>query len=163
MLWRHSFGRIQLNKHEFMKTWDAVFLEQFNSTSAWFCKHTFSGNKWAQSYYISCLSNFDGKCRGAKEIDEWLQSPNLSAPERTRVGKISKVNDDPVEFEKWPTEVEEFRKITEHFKGIWRINLKLIKKNHRKMSTCNRLNLETLGSRLLMSKIIPDIGGKYRK
>jgi hypothetical protein len=56
------------------------------------------------------------------------------------------VADGPVEFEKQPVEVQGFRKITHHLRGLQRIYVKLIQKN-RSMSTCNEFNLETLGSR----------------
>ena len=46
-------------------------------------------------------------------------------------------------------------KITDHFIGIYRIYLNLIKKNQR-MSTCNRLDLQTLGSQPFMPKNVPD-------
>ena len=48
------------------------------------------------------------------------------------------------------------RKITHHFRGIYRIYLSLVKKNQ-KITTCNRLDLETLGSffSLSMLKILP--------
>jgi hypothetical protein len=41
--------------------------------------------------------------------------------------------------------IQDFGKITSPFRGFCRIFLKLSKKN-RKMSTCNWLDLETLGS-----------------
>ena len=54
------------------------------------------------------------------------------------------VTDEPVEFDKSPPgEVQDIRKIADHFRGIYRIHLKISKKN-RKLSTCNRLDLETL-------------------
>ena len=31
------------------------------------------------------------------------------------------VTDEPVEIEKWPVEVQDFREITDHFRGIYRI------------------------------------------
>ena len=40
------------------------------------------------------------------------------------------------------------------FRGICRMNLKSVKKN-RKITTCNRLDLETLGFWLIMPKILP--------
>ena len=55
------------------------------------------------------------------------------------------VIDEPVEFEKWPVKVQDFMKTTHRFRGICKIYLKLIKKN-RDITTCNRLDLETLGS-----------------
>jgi hypothetical protein len=64
------------------------------------------------------------------------------------------VTNEPVEFEKQPVEVQDFREFTDHFRGIYRIYLKLMKE-HRKMSTCNRLDLETLGSWLVILKILP--------
>ena len=39
-----------------------------------------------------------------------------------------------------PVEVQDYRKITDHFRGIYRIYPNLIKEN-RRMSTCNRLDL----------------------
>ena len=55
------------------------------------------------------------------------------------------VSDEPVEFEKQPVEVQDCRRITDHFRGIYRIYPNLIKEN-RRISTCNRLDLQTLGS-----------------
>ena len=55
------------------------------------------------------------------------------------------VTDEPVEFEKEPVEVGAFRRITDHFRGIYSIYLKCIKQNW-EMSTCKRLDLESLGS-----------------
>ena len=48
-------------------------------------------------------------------------------------------------------EVQDGRRLTDHFRGIYRINHNLIKGN-RKMSTCNRLDLGTLGYWLVRSK-----------
>ena len=36
---------------------------------------------------------------------------------------------EPVEFEISPVEVQEFRKITDRFRGVYRIHLMLLKKN----------------------------------
>ena len=48
------------------------------------------------------------------------------------------VTDKPVEFEKSPVEVQDLQeKITDHFRGMYRIYPNLIKENQR-MSTCNR-------------------------
>ena len=52
------------------------------------------------------------------------------------------VTDEPVEFEKWPVEVEDCMKIIDYFRGIYRIYPSLTKEN-RRMSTCNRLDLQT--------------------
>ena len=41
------------------------------------------------------------------------------------------VTDEPVEFEKQPVEVQDCRNITDHFRGIYRIYLNLIKANRR--------------------------------
>jgi hypothetical protein len=65
------------------------------------------------------------------------------------------VTDEPVEFEKLPVEVQDCRKITDHFKGIYKIYPNLMKENQR-MSTCNRLDLQTLGSQPVMPKNLPD-------
>ena len=47
------------------------------------------------------------------------------------------------EFKKSPVEVQDSRKITDHFRGIYGINLKLLKKGW-EITTCNWLDLETL-------------------
>jgi hypothetical protein len=53
-----------------------------------------------------------------------------------------------------PVEVQHYKKITDHFRGIYRIYPNVIKEN-RRMSTCNRLDLQTLGSQPTMPKILP--------
>ena len=53
-----------------------------------------------------------------------------------------------------PVEVHDGRKIPDHFRGIYRIYPNLIKENQR-MSTCNRLDLQTLGSQQVMPKNHP--------
>jgi hypothetical protein len=51
------------------------------------------------------------------------------------------VTDWPVEFEKEPVEVQEFRRITDHFRGnLW--NMPQVDKE--KITTCYWLDLETL-------------------
>ena len=65
------------------------------------------------------------------------------------------VTDEPVEFEKLPVEVKDCRKITDCVRGIYRIYPNLIKEN-RRLSTCNRLNLQTLGSQPVMPNNLPD-------
>ena len=64
------------------------------------------------------------------------------------------VTDELVKFEKEPVEVQDFCKITDHLRGIYGVHLKLIKKN-RKITTCNWLDLETLGSQSIMQKNLP--------
>ena len=68
------------------------------------------------------------------------------------------ITDEPVEFEKEPVEVEDCRKITDQFRGIYRMYPNLIKENQR-MSTCNRLDLQILGSQPVMPKNLPDYCG----
>ena len=51
-----------------------------------------------------------------------------------------------------PVEVQDCKKITDHFRGIYGKYLHLIKEN-RRMSTCNRLNLRLLGSQHVMPKL----------
>ena len=74
--------------------------------------------------------------------------------------------DAPVKCEKHQAAVQDSTSITDHFRGIYRIDFKLIfifdpKKNTNKQkngntSTCNRLDLlETLGSRPIMPTNIP--------
>ena len=69
------------------------------------------------------------------------------------------VTDEPVEFETQtqtqPVEVQDCRKIADHLRGIYRILSNLIKEN-RRMSTYNRLDLQTLGSQPTMPKNLPD-------
>ena len=60
-----------------------------------------------------------------------------------------------VEFEKKPVEVQDYRKITNHFGGIYITFPNLIKENQR-MSTCNWLDFQTLGTQPLMPKILPN-------
>ena len=54
-------------------------------------------------------------------------------------------------------EVQDCMKITNHFGGINRIYPNLIKEN-RRMLTCNRFDLQTLGSQPIMFKNLPDHG-----
>ena len=57
-------------------------------------------------------------------------------------------------------EVQDCRKITDHVRGMYRIYPNLIKENLR-MSTCNRLDLQTLGSQpVVMPKNLP--GHRFR-
>ena len=65
------------------------------------------------------------------------------------------VTDAPSDFEKEPVEVQDWRKCTDHFRGILRIYPSLIKKI-RKTSTCSLLDLQKLGSQLLMPKNLPN-------
>ena len=60
-------------------------------------------------------------------------------------------------------EVEDCRKITNHFTGIYRLYPNSIKEN-RRMSTCNRLELQTLGSQPVTTpKNLPDHWSKLSK
>ena len=59
------------------------------------------------------------------------------------------VTNEPVEFEKYPVEVQDCGKITDYFRGIYRIYPNLTKEKLR-MSTCDRLDLQTLGSQPVM-------------
>ena len=65
------------------------------------------------------------------------------------------VTDEPVEIEKSPVEVQDFRKITDRFRRIYRIWPNLVMEN-RRMSTCDRLDLQTQGSQPIMPKNLPD-------
>ena len=64
------------------------------------------------------------------------------------------VTDELVEFENTWLKFKTIGKFTDHFRGIQGKNFKLVKENQ-KMSTCNRLDLETLGSRPIMPKNLP--------
>ena len=65
------------------------------------------------------------------------------------------VTNEPVEFEKQPVEVQDCRKDTDHSKGIHSLYPKLMKEN-RRLSTCNQLDLQILGSQPVMPKNLPD-------
>ena len=55
-----------------------------------------------------------------------------------------------------PVEVQDCRKITHHFRGIYGIYPHLVKE-YRRMSTWNRLDLQTQGSHpVIMPKNLPD-------
>ena len=54
-----------------------------------------------------------------------------------------------------PVEVQDCRKITDCFRESYRIYSNFRNEN-RRMSTCNRLDLQTLGSQLVMPKDLPD-------
>ena len=64
------------------------------------------------------------------------------------------VTNEPVEFEKQPVKVQDYRKITNHLRGIYGIYPNLVKEN-RRMSTCNQLDSQTLGSQPVMPKNLP--------
>ena len=75
---------------------------------------------------------------------------------RATIGKNWQwVTIEPVEFEKWSVEVQDCMKITNYFRGIYEIYPNLMKEN-RRMSTCNRLDLQTLGSQPFMLKNLPN-------
>ena len=54
----------------------------------------------------------------------------------------------------WPVEVRDFQRITDHFRGIYKIYLNWMKQN-RKMSTCKPISFWTLGSWPTMPKNFP--------
>jgi hypothetical protein len=67
------------------------------------------------------------------------------------------VANEPVEFEIQLVEVQDCRKITDHFGGIHRIYPNSMKDNQRMSTTCNQLDLQTLGSQpMIMPKNLPD-------
>ena len=59
-----------------------------------------------------------------------------------------------VEFEKLPAEFQDFKKITDKFRGIY-IKMSQTNKGKPKMLTCNRLDLETRGSPPVMPRNLP--------
>ena len=65
------------------------------------------------------------------------------------------VANEPVECEDLSLEVQTYKKITNKIEGNYRIYPNLIKGNWR-MSTCDRLDLQTLGSQPDMFKNLPD-------
>ena len=64
------------------------------------------------------------------------------------------VSNEPGENEKQPIEIQDFRrkKITDHFKGMHGMNLKLIKEKQNN-TTCNQVDLETPKIWLIMPKM----------
>lgn len=61
---------------------------------------------------------------------------------------------EPAGFEEYPVQIQDFRKISNQFRVIYRIFFDLIKW-FIKTSTCNRLISETLGSRPIMFQNLP--------
>ena len=58
--------------------------------------------------------------------------PTLNSARISMIGENRQlVTNEPVDFEKKPVEVEDFRKITDHFRGIYRIYPNLMKENQR--------------------------------
>ena len=57
---------------------------------------------------------------------------------------------------KWLVEVQDCRKITDHFGRIYRIYLKLVKENRRMLTCIHRLDLQTLGSQPVVPKNLPN-------
>jgi hypothetical protein len=55
-----------------------------------------------------------------------------------------------------PVGIQDCKKITNHSRGILEIYPNVLKENWR-MSTCNRLDVQTLGSQPIMPKILPII------
>lgn len=68
------------------------------------------------------------------------------------------VTDDPVEVEEKLVKVSRLKENYSSFTKIYKIYLKLMKTNQ-KVSTCIRLDFETLGSRPILPKFSPDTGG----
>ena len=62
------------------------------------------------------------------------------------------VTDEPNEFE-----VKDFKKTTHQFRGgdLWNMPPNFSKRKNHKVTTCNRLDLGTLGSRPVMPKTLP--------
>ena len=61
---------------------------------------------------------------------------------------------EPVEFGNWPIDVQDLSKYPQSFyKNLW--NTPKVIKNNRKIATCNRLDLETLGCWPIMPKHLP--------
>ena len=65
------------------------------------------------------------------------------------------ITDELVGFEKWPVEDQDCKKNTDQFRGIYRIYPNLIKE-HQRMSTCNWLDLQALGSQPIMPRNLYD-------
>ena len=96
-----------------------------------------------------------GREEGGHQPSDIIESSHMHEPTSGKNRRL--VTDEPIEFEKLVFEVGDFNSITNHFKGICKIYLKWIKKNL-KMSTCNRLNLESVGSWPTLPKNLPGTG-----
>ena len=74
----------------------------------------------------------------------WLVQDGSESKSRPMIGENRRwVTNEPVE-------VQDCRKITDHFRGIYRIHPNSIKENRRMSSTCNLLDLQTLGPQLII-------------
>ena len=117
----------------------------------------FSGPTWTNAHRLimsSCLNNYWSslmiiivyKVGSAHNKNTHVNLYTLSELGPMSGKNQQLVTDEPVEFEKlWRVEVGDFRRVSDHLRGIYGIYIKWIKKI-RKMSTCNQLNLESLGS-----------------
>ena len=61
------------------------------------------------------------------------------------VGLFSVITYGLVEFERYPVDVQDSKKLTTHFRGVCRIDLKLLKEKLKyRIITCDWLDLEVL-------------------
>ena len=146
--------------------------ERRNDHSAILSLICFNNGTWLDTVF--CIAKFQGTTRLPVRyfLDDvyepyltWMPREQSSAPHWIFCTPLDPwtgrnrplLTDEPVEF-------QDFGKFTNRFRGNYIIDLKLMKEN-RKMSTCNWLDLETLGSRLAMLKILPGhcIGWGYCK
>ena len=89
-------------------------------------------------------------------VHNWVSGPKMAPSEPCYGQGVSNpcrsmkgdnrplVTGEPVEFEEQPVEGQDFRKFTHRFRLIYGVYLKLVKKNIN-ITTCNRLDMETLG------------------
>ena len=66
------------------------------------------------------------------------------------------VTNEPVEFEKLPGGFQDCGKITDYFRGIYSGIYPNSIKEDKRISICNRLDLQTLGSQPVMPKNLSD-------
>jgi hypothetical protein len=118
-----------------------------------------------------CLVQMDGNIVGGVKSIFWTDICNILS---TRGGEYynlgmhglggswqlwSTITSMSYEWTGWVWEItcqfQDYKKITGHFRGIYRICPNLMKENQR-MSTCNRLDLQTLGSQPIMPKNLLD-------
>ena len=92
-----------------------------------------------ESYLTKTYSKFSGinPCRCTRITG--VQPPRAMNGENRPL-----LADEPVEYEKQPNEVQDFKNFADHCRRIYEIYLKLIK-IYQNITTCNRLDLETLG------------------
>ena len=89
-------------------------------------------------------------------IHRWNIMFTSKFPRATSHTRLTMIRENRQLLTSEPVEVRDYMRITDHFIGIYGIYSIFIKEN-RRMWTCNRLDLQTLGSQpVIMPKNLPD-------